>query len=127
MDVALQATSRDDEGKQRRLRLGELGGPVALDLAALGLSDIKAPAALTLDGARDVAKVLNGLAARGVDPLAVLEAADKHRREAEAEAAIRRAERTATFDGLLDAFLEARSEEDTEEFPRVRPNTLALW
>jgi hypothetical protein len=51
----------DKRGKQRRLRLGNLGGPIALDVEALGLGRrFKAPEALTLREAREVGKALNG-------------------------------------------------------------------
>ncbi len=107
-------------GPQRRLRLGELGGPLALDLEALGLRDFRPPAALTLAAARDVARALSGLAARGVDPLDQLVGADRRRHEREADAERRKAEGTVTVEALLDRFLEARRDD-------VRPNTLALW
>jgi integrase len=111
----------DRRGKQRRLRLGDLGGPLALDVDALGLGrSFKAPASLTLGAARDVARALLGLAARGVDPLTLLTEAAERRRAAEAEILRRKAERTFTLDMLLEQFLDARRES-------VRPNTLALW
>jgi integrase len=107
-------------GPQRRLHFGEVSGPVTLDLAALDLGAFTAPPALTLEGARAVARALLGLAAKGQDPMAVLEAADRARSDREAEAARRRIHGTATLGALLDRFLDARAVE-------LRPATVANW
>jgi integrase len=107
-------------GPQRRLRLGELGGPLALDVSALQLGErFRAPGELTLSAAREVGKALSGLAASGVDPMELLTVADRNRRAREDEAAKRKAEGTLTVGTLLDRFLAARED--------VRPNTRKLW
>lgn len=118
--VRYRAKRGAGRGPQRRLHFGEVGGPVTLDLAALDLAGFVVPPALTLEGARDVARALLGLAARGLDPADALEAADRLRLEREAEAERRRTYGTQTLGALLDRFLDARAEE-------LRPATLAGW
>ena len=56
-------------GPQRRLHFGMVGGPVTLDLSALDLGGFVRAAGLTLEAARNVARALVGLAARGLDPV----------------------------------------------------------
>jgi hypothetical protein len=114
-------------GRQRRITLGQLGGPVALDTQTL-FPDFEVPAALTLEGARSVARALAGLAARGVDPLGVLDQEDEERRRRSAEAKRRRNDNTETFGALLDRFLEVRRDGNVRhDIKPVRPATLELW
>ena len=110
------------------MHLGAVGGPLTLDLAALGLGDLPGVDSLGLEGARTVARALLGLAACGLDPVEALEAADRERREREAEAARRRTLGTATLGTLLDRFIDYRADPPTEARERaIRPATLAGW
>ncbi len=115
-------------GPQRRLHFGGVGGPVTLDLAALELGGFVAPSALTLEAARDVARALLGLAARGVDPQEALASADRARRKREAEAESRRQYGTLTVGLLLDRFLTDRADglrpATRENWARLAANTL---
>lgn len=107
-------------GPQRRLTLGVHNGPLAVDLAALGIAEFEPPKRLTLDGARACAAALIGLAARGVDPAERLAAADLSRAEREAEATRRATEGTLTLGALVDRMIAAREEE-------LRPATVDGW
>lgn len=115
-------------GPQRRLHFGTVGGPATLDLAALGLGSLAGMDSLGLEGARTVARALLGLAARGVDAVEVLEAADRERRNREAEAERRRTLGTETLGALLDRFIAYRADPPKEARERaIRPATLAGW
>ncbi len=115
-------------GPQRRLHFGEVGGPVTLDLAALELGGFVAPAELGLEAARGVARALTGLAARGVDPMEALAAADRARRKREADAKRRREQGTVTLGALLARFLdEGKATGKRKRGQPLRPATLANW
>lgn len=115
-------------GPQRRLTLGMVGGPPALDFDALGLGDYKVPMSLGLAEARDLARALLGLAASGRDPLELLQNADRERQEREAEEARRREAGTTTVGALLERFIAYRADPPADaHMKRARPNTLANW
>ncbi len=121
-------------GPQRRLQLGELAGPVSVDLAALGLDAADVPEALGLEGARGVARALHGLAARGQDPVEMLEEDDRRRREEEAEAARRSSTRTRTLGEMLERYIALRESPPEGWKPpkgqkagALRPSTIAGW
>lgn len=123
-------------GPQRRLPLGKVDGPLTLDLEALGLPadpDPKSkmpwpPKKLGLTEARQVAKVMLGLAARGVDPAELLAESDRQRARAEAEEHRRRDLGTATLGALLDRYLDLREDPPKGSHERpVRPNTMVGW
>jgi integrase len=121
---------------QRRLHFGEVGGPLALDLVALGLAgDFLPPrAVLGLSEARQVAQALLGLAARGSDPLALLSAATEARERQAAEEARRQAHGLASLGELLDRYIAFRADPPKgAKMPKgqkqgpIRPATLTGW
>ena len=121
---------------QRRLHFGEVGGPLALDLVALGLAgDFLPPrAVLGLTEARQVAQALLGLAARGSDPLALLSAATEARERKAADEARRQAQGLASLGELLDRYIAFRADPPKgAKMPKgqkqgpIRPATLAGW
>lgn len=122
------------KGDQRRVTLGRVGGPLALDVAALGLGrDFTAPKALTLSAARDVARALIGLAARGLDPAQLLADATAQRKASEHEAARLAELKNGTLGELFERFVEARTpnaadlEDESRLLTKARPATINNW
>lgn len=86
------------------------------------------PQALGLEAARDVARALMGLAARGIDPLEILKNADQARRERQVEEERRRSLGLVTLGALLDRFIEFRSDPPPgSRERRIRPSTIKGW